>query len=87
MKKRIFLLIILACLLLAITAKASDALFLQGYVIQSGVTSGGGYALTSLTWQVSGGLSGGGYLMPDPSATELTGNGCCCSYLPCVTKK
>jgi hypothetical protein len=46
-----------------------------------------GYQLTHLTWQVSGEVSGGGYSLQSPSSPTLRGNGCCCTYLPCVLNK
>ena len=45
-------------------------------------SSGGRYRLTSLTWQVTGMASGGGYRLLVPEAPSLRGSGCCCTYLP-----
>ena len=48
------------------------------------MASGGGYRLTVLAWQVEGSASGGGYRLLGPASPTLRGNGCCCTYLPCV---
>jgi hypothetical protein len=53
---------------------------------QAGVASGGGYRLTSLVWQASGTASGGDYRLLTVSRPRLTGNGCCCIYLPCLQR-
>ena len=50
--------------------------------VKHGTASGGGYHLTSLTWQVSGTSSGGGYRLLSPAVPALRGSGCCCTYLP-----
>jgi len=54
------------------------------YTVEQGTASGGDYHLTSLAWRVSGTASGAGYRLLGPAAPTLRGNGCCCSYLPCV---
>lgn len=54
------------------------------YTVEQGVASGGGYHLAGLTWRVSGAASGGGYRLLGPAAPALRGNGCCCTWLPCV---
>jgi hypothetical protein len=64
------------------------------YTAEQGAASGGGYRLTSLalpsvpgpTWQVSGSASGGSYRLSAPAAPASAGSGCCCTYLPCVTR-
>ncbi len=56
------------------------------YTVEQGTASGGGYYLTSLVWQVSGTASSGGYRLLGPASPTLTGNGCCCTYLPCVVR-
>jgi hypothetical protein len=58
-----------------------------------GTASGGGYHLTSLApsaisglaWQVSGTASGGSYRL-SAALAAAAGSGCCCSYLPCITR-
>ena len=53
------------------------------YVVEAGVTSGGGYRLASRTWHVDGPASGDGYSLEGP-IRPFQGAGCCCTYLPCV---
>jgi hypothetical protein len=48
-------------------------------------SSGGGYHLTALTWQVTGEARAGGYTLRSPQSPSLE-SGCCCVYLPCVKK-
>ena len=80
MKKRAFLLISIILIALLVSGIA---------LAQSPVTgnnsSGGGYHLTLLTWQVSGESSGDGYTLYSPEAPSLE-SGCCCIYLPCVQR-
>ena len=57
------------------------------YQVEGGTISGGGYHLTTATWQVSGTAAGGGYRLLSPAAPTLRGSGCCCTYLPCVMRQ
>jgi hypothetical protein len=57
-----------------------------GYVVEQGTASGGGYHLTSTTWQARGIASGGGYRLAVPASPAGTGTPCCCTYLPCVLR-
>lgn len=57
------------------------------YTVQHGVASGGSYHLTGLAWQVEGSAAGGGYRLLGPVSPMLRGNGCCCTYLPCVLRR
>jgi len=56
------------------------------YTVEEGTASGGGYHLASLAWRVEGSPSGGGYRLRGPAAPALRGNGCCCTWLPCVLR-
>lgn len=56
----------------------------QAMRVQAGTSTGGGYHLTSRTWQVSGTVAGEHYVLNAPYLPELRGNGCCCTYLPCI---
>ena len=56
------------------------------YLLQSGSPSGGRYHLTSSVWQASGMSTGGHYQLVNPIGPMLTGNGCCCTYLPCTLR-
>lgn len=44
------------------------------------------YHLTTLPWQVSGSSGADGYHLQSYSQMGSTGNGCCCLYLPCITR-
>ena len=44
------------------------------------------YRLTRQTWQVSGISSGGGFHLVSLNAPALTGNDCCCTYLPLICR-
>ncbi len=79
--------IALLCLLLVtgVVAAQSGEPTAQ-YIVASGVASGGGYRLTGLVWRVQGLAAGGGYLLTVPASPRLRGNGCCCTYLPCVLR-
>ncbi len=80
-------LVVLACLLsggavLAQSDRQSSVPTL--YTIESGVTSSDLYRLISISWNVDGTASGGGYRLSGPARPALRGSGCCCTYLPCV---
>jgi hypothetical protein len=80
-KKRIWLIL----LILAVLFVASVAL--TWTALAGGETAtGGSYHLTRLNWQVTGISSAGGYHLQGLHAPALTGNGCCCTYLPCVKR-
>ena len=42
--------------------------------------------LTGLGWQANGTTGGGNYRLTGIFAPGLTGNGCCCTYLPCILR-
>jgi hypothetical protein len=75
---------------------AAGKYVLSGQIDQLEATTlrGGHYQLTSVTpsdsqtnsWQASDLASGGGYHLKVLASPQLTGNGCCCVYLPCVKK-
>jgi hypothetical protein len=56
------------------------------YAVQAGTSSGGGYRLTGLAWQVGGTAAGGDYGLVVACAPALRGSGCCCTYLPVVVR-
>lgn len=58
-----------------------------GYSVEKTTLLGSRYQLSSLSWQVSGQLSGANYTLSAPSAPSLTGNGCCCNFMPCMLRK
>jgi len=49
-------------------------------------TTPGGYHLVQGRSQFVGESHGSGYHLQIPGSPSLTGNGCCCSNLPCVRK-
>jgi hypothetical protein len=54
------------------------------YTVERGMTAGGHYRMASYTWQFDGSASGGEYQLLSSARPTLTGNGCCCTYLPCL---
>ncbi len=56
------------------------------YTVAQGTAAGGSYHLTSLAWHVEGTAGGGGYRLLSPASPALRGNGCCCTYLPCLLR-
>ena len=57
------------------------------YQVEGSTIFGEGYRLATTAWQVSGALGGGGYRLLAPASVELTGSGCCCTFLPCVMRQ
>ena len=86
MKRVIYLMLVIALLALASGAVAQT----EGSqpsplcMVGQGPISGGAYQVTSLSWQVTGSLSGGTYRLAVPAAPSLRGSGCCCIYIPIV---
>ena len=79
MKRTMMLVVVVVALLLTGVASAQPD---RPYRIESEISSGAGYHLTSATWQVSGTSSGGNYQLLQPAAPTLRGSGCCCTFLP-----
>lgn len=52
--------------------------------VEKEASNSSAYRLSSLTWQVTGTSSGGGYLLRGPAAPSLRGSGCCCTFLPLI---
>ena len=93
MKIRTFTLLMCACLVLVVgTAAAYAAPTTAATAILGTVQtlSGGEYRLTSVTWQAPVIAQGERYVLlaPElrPAETMLRGNGCCCTYLPCIQR-
>jgi hypothetical protein len=86
MKTLIALLLVLTLLAMggATLAQGSGPDPAQAMSVQPGTVTGGNYHLTSRTWQVRGTVAGEKYVLDAPSWPELRGNGCCCTYLPCI---
>ena len=88
MKARTMILGTVAALLLlsAVTLAQSGGRFPSApYMVERGTASGGLYRLTGLAWQVEGAADGGGYRL-SPATPTLRGNGCCCTWIPCVLR-
>jgi hypothetical protein len=87
MKKRIALLMLIALVATLLASSMSSAQSNRPGAVTTPVASGGRYRLTVTTWRVSGSAHGGGYRLQGPARPALTGNGCCCTYLPCVIRQ
>ena len=93
--KRMFTLVIVACICLVALASIASAQPPSPLPSASAegagwTAAGGGYRLTSLAWPetIAGAktnvmASGGRYRLLGPA---LSGNGCCCNFLPCVVE-
>jgi hypothetical protein len=81
--RTVMLFILVALLLLGATVQAQSS---RWCVVEPGLASGGRYRLTTLSWDVSGTVAGGGYRLLAPAAPTLGGSGCCCTYLPVVLR-
>ncbi len=81
--KRVILLVVLTLLLVGTLAQAQPG---EGCTVVEGVASGGGYRLTALAWQVRGPAVGGSYRLLAADSPNLNGSGCCCVYLPVVSR-
>jgi hypothetical protein len=55
-------------------------------VVQPGIAAGGNYQLTGLDQSGTTVSSGGGYRLQGGVQPLLTGNGCCCTYVPCLIR-
>jgi ABC-type glycerol-3-phosphate transport system substrate-binding protein len=84
MKKRIALLMLIALVATLLASSVSSAQLNRPGAVTA---SGGRYHLTVTTWRVSGSAHGGGYLLQGPARPALTGNGCCCTFLPCMIRQ
>jgi hypothetical protein len=81
MKRQTLLILILLAVLLV-----SGVVLTQTALAGKETATGEIYHLTVLNWQVSGTSSAGEYNLQSYSPPPLTGNGCCCLYLPCILK-
>jgi len=93
MKKRTYLVIVLAFLLFtslvafhqaSITNARETRRTFTSIQMASGITHGGDYQLRVYTRPASS--AGAGYFLLGPASLALRGDGCCCTYLPCVVK-
>jgi hypothetical protein len=80
MKPRIVVILTLVVILLLVSSAIASAQTSRNeapfsYQIETGLAAGIGYRLSNLTWQISGGVSGDGYLLLDPETSAVT-SGC-----------
>ena len=54
--------------------------------VEAGTVSGGAYQLISQGEAPGIEMAGGNYRLLGAVQPLLTGSGCCCTYLPCITK-
>ncbi len=88
-RSRLSLLCILICCCLLVSAVPVQSSPQQqpsprSYAVMPTTLSGGGYRLVEAAWRVNGATMAGKYRLESITAPTLTGNGCCCIYLPCV---
>lgn len=88
MKKRIAIMIAIQILLLlgVIGVMAAERGPSAQVAVMPGLAVGGRYQLTGLSWQANNTTGGGDYRLTGIFAPGLTGNGCCCTYLPCILR-
>jgi hypothetical protein len=87
------ILIVASLVLLALNTTAL-AQTTEPYRAEQTTLTGGQYTLTSLDpssfleslWRVNGEVSGGNYRLSASPAPASAGSGCCCTYLPCITR-
>ena len=58
-----------------------------GYAVEPSTASGGDYQLTGQGTSVSIEMSGGAYRLQGGIQPMLRGNGCCCTYMPCILRQ
>jgi hypothetical protein len=56
------------------------------YAVEPGTASGGDYQLTGRGESPAVEMSGGDYRLQGGVQPMLRGSGCCCLYLPCISK-
>jgi hypothetical protein len=83
---RVILLLFLVAILLSSVSAGAGALSTPPYQVETATIAGGNYQLTSFGAQADPVAIGGAYLLLGPSAPELQGSGCCCTYLPCILR-
>jgi hypothetical protein len=94
MERQIFLPVVIVALLLAgagVLVQAGEGKSSAPDIFEQGIAASGGYRLSSVSWQVQGGASGGGYQLLDPLAANPSPPpsaqvGCCCRYLPAILR-
>ena len=89
MKRVAILVLVVAFMVLAGAglAQPGDSELPSPYMVELGTASGGDYQLTSQGTSITGAMSGGAYRLQGGIQPMLRGNGCCCTYLPCILRQ
>ena len=90
----LLLTIIISLCGMVILTQANQGDSSAGHIMNAETLSGGNYSLISFSpikiqedrWQVITSASGGGYHLLSLKSASTGGNGCCCTYLPCVLR-
>ena len=93
MRRRIGILLLLLVVSLCLWSSAADVhvTHAAGQELATvAILSGGGYRLTVVAWQSPPVAQSERYIVLAPTVrpaeATLTGNGCCCIYLPCIRR-
>ncbi|MBN1536780.1 MAG: hypothetical protein JW908_08620 [Anaerolineales bacterium] len=94
MKSRICLMITLALVISVsliafyevakVAAERNESTLSPMDIALSGTVTGGGYQLQAVYRPIS--IADTKYLVRGPMAPTLNGDGCCCTYVPCIVK-
>ena len=89
MKRVAILVLVVAFLVLAGAglAQPGDSELPPPYVVEADTVSGGDYQLTGQGASAAVEMSGGAYRLQGGVQPMLRGNGCCCTYLPCILRQ
>ena len=89
MKRVAIVVLVVAFLMLAVAvlAQPGDSELPPPYMVEPGTASGGDYQLTGQGTSVSVEMSGGAYRLQGGIQPMLRGNGCCCTYMPCILRQ
>lgn len=82
-------LVVLLCALLgtAVLARGAAPAAPAAYLVEPGTAFGVDYQLAGGTWQVEGAAGGSGYHLEAVGRGIMQGAGCCCTYLPCISRQ
>jgi len=67
-----------------VAAERNESSFSPMDIAPSGTVTGGGYQLQAVYRPIS--IADTKYLVRGPMAPTLNGDGCCCTYAPCIVK-
>lgn len=90
MKTRLSILLLLTVMSLvmvnAVVAQPDRAAATNPPALPSAMVTDEVYHLENLRWQFDGTAHGGLYQLLSPQQPTLRGNGCCCTFLPCLQR-